>query len=786
MFRNYIKIAFRNLWRNKGFSIINISGLAIGMASATLILLWIFSEISVDRFHENGNRLYMAWNKSKFDNKLQCWNVTPKILGPTLKNEFPEIEKATRVNWNQSILFSYGEKRITLNGTMTDEDFLTMFSFPLVKGNVKTALKNPYGIILTEDCAKKIFGNEEAMGKVLRLDNQDNFTVTAIMKNLPENTRFNFDFILPWKYMSLRNWDDSSWDNNSTSTYVMLKQNVALSNINNKIKNTSIKHQSDGDKTEVFLYPLEDMFLYSKFENGIPVGGEIDKVRLFFIIAGFILLIACINFMNLSTARSEKRAREVGIRKVIGAQKSTLVAQFLGESILISFLAGLLALVLVHFSLPAFNTLINEKLTIPYNNLSFWLVALGFILFTGILAGSYPAFFLSSYKPVSVLKGTFKSVNALITPRRILVVLQFTFAIALIISTIIVSQQIRYAQKRELGYNKNNLVYHFLSGDIEKNYLLIKNELLQSGLASSITKTSAPVSQGWSDSWGFEWEGKAPDDKTDFDRFCADENLVKTCGFQLVQGRDFDLKSYPTDSLGIILNESAVKVMNFKSPIGQTIKDGDKQWHVIGVIKDFIMHSPFGNLKPMVIEGAKGWFNVMHIKFNDAKPMKENLAAAEKIFKKYNPEYPFEYKFIDKEYANKFNNEKRTEALSGLFAGLTIFISCLGLFGLATYMAENRIKEIGVRKVLGASVVNITTLLSKDFLKLVVIALLIASPLAWWSMKAWLEGYPYHINIEWWVFLMAGLLSILVSLFTVSYQSVKAAINNPIKSLRTE
>ena len=786
MLKNHLKIAFRNLWKSKGFSIINISGLAIGMASAILILLWIQNEVSYDRFHDKQDRLFQAWNRGKFDNKLQCWSTTPKILGPTLKQDYPEVEKETRVNWNQNLLFAVGDKRLNVQGTMVDPDFLSMFSFPLLSGNEKTALNNVYSIVVTEKLARKLFGDEDAMGKVVRLDNKDNFTVTGVMKDLPNNTMFDFEYLLPWSYMQVTNQNDSNWGNNSTQNYVLLKQSTSIASFNAKIKNVIINHLNGREHIELFLYPLSQLHLYSKFENGVVVGGEIDMVRLFAIIAAFILLIACINFMNLSTARSEKRAKEVGIRKVVGAQKVTLIGQFLGESILIAFLAGILSLLIVQLSLPSFNTLVNKHLFVDYGKINFWIISVAFVLFTGILAGSYPAFYLSSYKPVTVLKGAFKAVNALITPRKVLVVLQFTFAIALIISTIIVQQQIKYAQQRNLGYNKNNLIFHFISGDIDKNYNLIKNELLDKGAATSVTKTSSPLTQGWSDTWDYVWEGKDPSDKTDFDRYYQDEGLVKTAGFQIVQGRDFDLKNFPTDSTAILLNESAVKAMNFKSPIGQIIKDNGKDWHVVGVIKDFILHSPYEPMKPMVIGGAKGWFNIMHIKLNPDNSTQKNLAIAEKIFKTYNPQYPFEAHFVDEEYGKKFNTEQRIEALAGLFAGLTIFISCLGLFGLATYMAENRIKEIGVRKVLGASVMSITSLLSKDFLKLVIISLLIASPVAWWSMYTWLQGYPYHINIEWWVFTLAGALSIIVALVTVSYQSIKAAIANPVKSLRTE
>lgn len=476
----------------------------------------------------------------------------------------------------------------------------------------------------------------------------------------------------------------------------------------------------------------------------------------------------------------------MGIRKVVGARKGGLIGQFLGESILLSFFAALLAVGLVELSLSTFNQVTDKKLFIQFGSIYFWLLVLGFILLTGILAGSYPAFFLSSFQPVRVLKGGFKKVNALVTPRKVLVVLQFSFAIILIICTIIVQQQINHARDRDTGYDKNNLIYHFLTGDIAKNYTLIKNELISSGAASSVTKTSAPLTQAWSDSWGFEWEGKDPNDKTDFDRYSADDNFLKTTGLQLVRGRDMDLNKYITDSTAMILNESALKTMKFKEPIGQTVKDGDTKFHIIGVINDFILRSPYEPTHPMIIEGGKGWFNVVHIKLSNLQPTEKSLKQAESIFKKYNPEYPFEYHFVDEEYANKFQDEKRTAVLAAFFSGLTIFISCLGLFGLATYMAETRIKEIGVRKVLGASVTGITYLISKDFLRLVLIAFLIAAPIAWWSMSTWLKNYPYRISIHWWVFALAGGLSFLIALITISYQSIRAAVANPVNSLRSE
>ena len=480
MFKNYLKTAVRSLWKNKAFSFINIAGLAVGMASAMLILLWIQNEMSHDRFHEKIDRLYVMNNRDKFNGEIWAWSTTPKILGPTLKQDYPEVEDFTRVN-NANFLFSIGDKHLNAHGCFADPGFLTMFSFPLVEGNAKTALNSNDRIVVTQSLAKKLFGDEDAIGKIVKIDSADNFTITGIMKDLPNNTSLQFDYLLPWSYMSKIGWNDSNWQNNSVQTCVLLKQGVSEKAFDAKIRKVTIDHtKNDGQPatTEVFTQPLADYWLYSKSENGQYVGGRIESVKLFGIIAAFILLIACINFMNLSTARSEKRAKEVGIRKVVGAQKRLLVIQFIGESILLAFLSFILALLIVQLGLHGFNSLVDKKLYVDYGNLSFWLFALGFIIFTGVLAGSYPAFYLSSYKPVKVLKGTFKASHALVTPRKVLVVLQFTFAIALIICTIIVERQINYAQARDTGYERDKLVYTSLAGDIDKNYLLIKNELI--------------------------------------------------------------------------------------------------------------------------------------------------------------------------------------------------------------------------------------------------------------------------------------------------------------------
>jgi ABC-type antimicrobial peptide transport system permease subunit len=662
-----------------------------------------------------------------------------------------------------------------------------MYSYPLVKGDAKTVLNDPYSIVLTEKLSKKIFGNEDAIGKILKVENDENYKVSGILKDLPNNTQFNFEYLMSYDHKTMKGYIDSDWTDVSIRTYVLLKPNTSLASANAKIKDVITKHSGGkAAKTDLFLYPLNKLRLYSDFKNGIGAGGRIERVNIFSLIAVFILLIACINFMNLSTAIGEKRAKEVGIRKVVGARKKSLIGQFLAESIFMAFVAGVLAVIIVQLCLPLFNQLVQKQLFIDYGNIYSWLAGVCFILLTGILAGSYPAFFLSAFKPISVLKGTFKKINALIAPRKVLVVLQFTFAIALIICTIVVEQQIKYAQSRETGYDKNNLGYVFIQGDIGKNYSLIKNELLNSGVATAVSKTQAPLTQNWSSGISMKWPGKDPNVKIQINRYTEDGDLVKTAGMHLVQGRDIDIKNYPSDSTACLISESAVKAMGFKNPIGQIIFDDPINWNVVGVIKDFILESPYDPIKPFMIKGPRYGGNVIHIKLSSANSTGQNLAKAEKIFKQYNPIYPFEFHFIDEAYAQKFIDEQLTGTLASLFAALTIFISCLGLFGLATYMAENRIKEIGVRKVLGASVKSIATLLSKDFIKLVIISIVIASPVAWWAMNKWMQSFADRTPISWWIFVLSGAGMLLAAVFTSSFQTVKAAIANPVKSLRSE
>jgi putative ABC transport system permease protein len=786
MIKNYLLVAWRNLSKKRGFSFINIAGLSVGMAAAILISLWVNHEINFDRFHKDEDRIFQVYNRYSQEGKIMAWPNTPKPMAQAISNDYPEVAYASRVSFVPPVLFSVGDKRITSRGNFVDSVFLDIFTFPLVKGDRKTVFKDVYSIVITEKLASQLFGTENPVGKIVKVDNSDNFTVTGVLKDRPNNTRFNFEFLIPWSYMRAKGWDDDYWSNNSVDTYVKLKANATLASIEPKIKTMRTKYDKNDPKIETFLYPFTRSHLYARFENGKEAGGKIEIVRLFAIVAGFILLIACINFMNLSTARSEKRAREVGIRKVVGAGKGSLIAQFLGESILVAFFAGIFAVLLVQMTLPAFNELVGKELAIDFGSSLFWLAGIAFVVFTGMLAGSYPAIFLSSFKPVNVLKGVLKSSNTLVTPRKVLVITQFTFAILLIIATIVVRQQIKNAQDRQVGYSREQLVYHFMEGEVDKNYMIIKQELLSSGAAVSVTKTSSPITEGWSNTWGLEWPGKDPQNKTTVNRFIADNHIVRTAGLQLVAGRDFDLEKYATDSSAALLNESAVKLMGMKDPIGQIIKDMGRDWHVVGVVKDFILNSPYRPLEPMFIAGAHGWFNVIHIKMNEKNSASKNIELMTKIFKKYNPEYDFNYRFADAEYEKKFGDEKRTGKLATVFAMLAIIISCLGLFGLASYMAENRIKEIGVRKVLGASVVNITRLLSVDFLKLVLVSFIIAAPIGYWAMDSWLQSFPYRVQLQWWVFALAGIGALFIALATVSYQAIKAAVANPVKSLRSE
>ncbi len=788
MLGNHFKLAWRNLARGRVFSIIKILGLAMGIASALLLFLWIQNQMSFDSFHKKKDRIYMAWSQTMDEGKIVTWPGTSMLLGPLLNTSYPFVEKTARINEVYSFLFHAGDKHMERWGLLTDSSFLKIFDFPLLYGDPNTALSTPRSFVITESFAKSLFGRTDVMGKTVRIDSTGDFMITGVLKDLPNNTEFDFNWLGPWSYMNEVHWMRAEWATSYIKTAVLLKPGTNEQFANARIKNV-VKEHSDDAKFETFLHPLSKWHLYSNFENGKQAGGQISTVRLFLIIACFILLLACINYMNLSTAKSMNRAREVGIRKVAGARKISIVRQFIIESILVALLSGIIALLVTEPNLKWFNVLTYRNLVVPYNNPYFWLGFLGFILVTGILAGIYPALYLSSYQPIRVLKGTFKAVNALVTPRKVLVVLQFTFAITFIICTIVIYRQILYGQHRDVGYNEENLAFVYMKGDVNTKFNAISYELMNSGAITSISRSNSPVTDTWNADDSYEWEGKKPGSpRFNAGLYFTDKDFAKTMGLRIVKGRDINTESYPTDSSAILINESAARIMGFTDPIGQIVKNRDCNWHIVGMVKDFVTSSPFSSFYPIVIHGPgpQHWFGTMSFRLNSNRPLARNIKTIGAILKKYNPDNPFDPYFADQANAQKFTGTKRIGTLASIFAGLAIFISCLGLFALTAYMAENRTKEIGVRKVLGASVISISTLLSKDFLKLVIISFVIASPIAWWAMKSWLNNFDYHIQISAWIFIATGVISILLAIGTVSFQSIKAALANPVKSLRSE
>lgn len=783
MFKNYFKIAWRNLFKNKVLSFINIAGLALGMAGAVLLVMNIQYEASIDQFHAKKDHIYKAYNKDIINGKLEAYNVTSASLAPALKKDYPEIKEATRVSGTEK-LFSYKEKKIKIQGNYADPYFLNMFSFPLLKGNAQTALNDAHSIVITEQLAKKIFGDEDPMNKIIRADNADNFTITGVLKDLPFNTDFRFEYLVSWEFLKAKGIENLSWDNNYVSTFTELPPHVDLKFVNSKITDVATRLTKE-NKPKTFLYPFTKEHLYGHFENGVATGGNIDNLYMLGILAGIILLIACINFMNLSTARSEKRAKEVGVRKVMGAVKRALILQFISESVLLSLIAGVIAFFIVQLLLPVFSSLANVHLSVPYSSIFFWVLAVCFILFTGILAGSYPAFYLSSFKPVKVLKGVLKNEKALVTPRKVLVVLQFVLSIFLINFTILFQKQISHSQNREIGYVKENLIFHPMTDDLRKNYTLMKNELINTGIATSICQSNTPVTRERSGIAGLKWEGMDLKANVVFNNVTTSGHFVKTNGLKLLAGRDIDVAGFPTDTASCMVNEAALKIMALKNPIGKIIKYEGVNWKIIGLVKDFLIGPADEATSAMFIRGSKDG-DFISIRLNSNNPSLQNLKTAEGILKKYNPNFLTEYQFADEDYAFKFKQKKSVAALINSFAFIAIFISCMGLFGLSVYMAENRIKEIGIRKVLGATVSGVTLLLAKDFVKLVIIAIVIASPLSLLFMNFFLQHFSYRTNISWWILFATGAAAILIALFTISFQSVKAAIANPVKSLRTE
>ncbi|HTJ14883.1 MAG TPA: ABC transporter permease [Dinghuibacter sp.] len=796
------KTTYRNLLRSRTFSLVNIFGLAVGMASALLLLIEIHNYLTFDRIYDKEDRIYQVYNRAMIDGRLQAWSGTPKPLRKALR-AFPEVEHAARTQWIGSIVFNVPDSvreivpdknhifetngsQFRAKGYVTDPDFFSIFNLPFQEGDPVTALARPHSIVLGADIARKLFGDADPLGKTIAVDSNVLFTVTGLLKPLPPNTRFHdFTYYIPWSYAREVGWDDSTWINNSVATYVLLRKGVSQQTADRLFAGITNAHDPTV-KNQLFLHPARLWMLYSNFENGVSVGGAIYFVRILCVIAAFILLIACINYMNLSTARSIRRAREVGIRKVMGAGKGSLIWQFLGESTLLAFLSGIVALGMAQLFLPVFNGLLFEYLYIPYADPRFWLYALGFVLFTGLLAGSYPALYLSGYHPIQVLKGTFKNALGMITPRKFLVVFQFTIAIMLVICTLVIYREVWYARHRDSGYIQKNLYFVYINGDIRKNYAPIEAGLEASGAVSDLTRSNSPITDIWSDVADYEWRGKPERTRMDFTLYQTDRNFIKTTGIKLLSGRDIDVVQNPADTDAVLLSEGAVRTMGFKHPLGEEIRLFKRKLHVIGVVANFVASSPYSPIWPAVIQGSNAPAAFGALTFRLTGNTSESLKKVEEVFRKYNPNYPFELKIVNEQYDLKLEGEERLGTLAALFSGLAICISFLGLFALAAYMAESRIREIGIRRVLGASITNIAALLSADFIKLIFIAFVIASPAAWWAMHSWLSDYAYRVSMGWWVFIGTGAAAILVALATVGYQAVNAARVSPAESLKAE
>jgi len=785
MLKNYFKIALRSLLKNGVYSFINIAGLSIGLTCSILILLWVNDELSWDDFHAKKNTIHRVHLNGLGDNGIQTQRAIPLPLWEELKTD-RDIRHVVPTNWGETFLLTAGDQRLYKRGYYAGEDFLKVFSFPLIKG-VEDQLKDPSTIVISESTAKALFGDEDAMGKVIRVDDRVDLTVTGIVKDTPSNSTFIFDCLIPFTtYINRESWVKESltnWGNNSFNLYVEFDEKIDPQVIESRVKGVIKKHEPKTSHEVTFL-PMERWRLYSEFKNGKSVGGNITYVRMFAIIATFILVIACINFMNLATARSERRAREVGIRKSIGSKRKELIFQFLGETLFIAAIAFIISILLVQLSLPFYNGLVDKKLFIDFANPVFWASAIGGILVTGLIAGSYPAFYLSSFQPATVLKGRMQMGKKGSTPRKVMVTLQFFFSIVLIISTLVVYKQLQHLKNRPTGYDQENLMTVSVTGDIEKNFKIIKEELLNQNVASSVSTSSSPITEIYAYMGGVSWPGKREDQRTSIATVAAGYDYTRTMGIKILQGRDFSEDF--NDSLSMMLNQSAVNYMGLKNPLEETIKWDDKSYRIIAVLADVVMSSPQQPVDPMMFVFDRTWLSDVSIRLSKEESAHTAIEKIEAIFKRYNPSYPFTYRFADDEFNQKFTSIQLIGRLANLFSVLAIIISCLGLFGLAAFTAEQRTKEIGIRKVMGATVSSVVMLISKDFTRLIIIAFILAAPLSWWAMTNWLEKYPYRINVEWWILGAAGGLTLVLALLVVSFQALRAAVSNPVKSLRSE
>ena len=794
MIKNYLKIAWRNLVKSKGYSALNIGGLAVGMAVAMLIGLWVYDELTFDKYHKNYDRIAQVMQHANFNGKLETQNANPALMGPELRNKYgSDFKYVVQSSWTERHLLSIGDKHISKVGIFFEPDAPEMLSLEMIKGT-RAGLKDPYSIMLSASVAESIFGKDDPINKTIKFDRSSDVKVTGVYKDLPDNTSFTeIKIMMPWELWLIKNpWAknmDDPWGSKFSQTFVQVADNADMEKVSAKIRNTKLDNVSKEEakiQWAVFLQPMSKWHLYNEFKNGVNTGGGIQYVWLFGIIGIFVLILACINFMNLATARSEKRAKEVGIRKTVGSLRSQIIKQFFAESYLVVLLAFVLCVILVAVLLPLFNEVAGKKIEIAWTSPIFWVSSLSFIFITGLLSGSYPALYLSSFQPLKVLKGTFRTGKFASVPRKVLVVTQFTVSVALIIGTIIIYQQIQHAKKRPIGYTRNGLINLGMQKEIKEHYDAIRNELKNSGAIEEMAASQSPLTEVWNSNGGFDWEGKDPNLAVDFPNNRVTYEFGKTVNWKIREGRDFS-RDYATDSLAFVINESAVKFLGFKNPVGTTLKWNNKPYTIIGVVNDIMQESPFYPVRPSLfhIDDYEFMYNLI-LRLNPQQGVKQSLTSIEQVLKKYTHGVPFDYKFVDEEFGSKFRTEERVGKLASYFAVLAIFISCLGLFGMASFVAERRTKEIGIRKVLGANVVTIWRLLSTEFFVLVLLSCIIATPLAWYYLRSWLTNYDYRITIGAGVFVLATGVAIIITLLTVTFQAIKAAVANPVKSLRTE
>ena len=796
MYRSYFKIGWRNLAKNKGYSAINVGGLAVGLTAALLIALWVHDELSFNKNFQNYDNLAQVLQNQTFNGEVETWWSQARQIAPELRNQYgSDFKYVIMSSWNGSHKFTFNEQDVRKGGSFMEPEVTEMLTLKMISGT-RDGLKDPYSILLSESAAKDVFGDVSPLGQTILMNDKLEVKVTGVYEDLPRNSSFyDLTFIAPWElYVTSENLEErTGWGNSWFHSIAQIADNADMEQVSLKIKDAKLNavvaagDDDDRFKPEIFLHPMSQWHLYSDFKNGVSVGGGIQYVWLFGLVGVFVLLLACINFINLNTARSEKRAKEVGIRKTLGSIRIQLINQFFTESMMVVILSFFLSLVLAQLALPWFNEVSGKQIEVLWSNPFFWIIGLSFTIITGMIAGSFPAFYLSSFHPARVLKGAFKAGRFSAIPRKVLVVAQFTVSITLIIGTLIVFKQIQFTKNRPIGYDNIGVISAPIrSAGIKEHFDAFRNDLQNSGAVKEVALTDSPLTATNVTNSGFTWEGKDPAMSEEFATLRVTHEFGEMIDWEILEGRDFS-RDFASDSMAFVINESAARYIGMEDPVGKSLKWGNNgEYKIIGVVKDMITQSPYAPVKQMLFFLNYKRVYLANIKIDPDVSATEALAKIEAVFKKYDPSNAFEYSFVDQDYGKKFDHERRIAKLTSAFAGLAMMISCLGLFGLASFIAEQRTKEIGIRKVMGASVANLWGMLSRDFVLLVVVSSIISIPIAYYYLSSWLENYEYRTTISWWVFAVTGAGAVLITIMTISYQALKAALMNPVRSLRSE